>query len=61
MRKNIIIPIILIVISLLMLTVFAESLHQIDDEAFMFLSALILGIGIGMLLKVFLPKKKRTQ
>jgi uncharacterized membrane protein YoaK (UPF0700 family) len=61
MQKNIVIPIILIVLGVLMLTVFNESLNQIDDEAFDFISALILGIGVGMLLKVILPKKNRAH
>jgi hypothetical protein len=61
MRKNIVIPIILIFLGLLMLTVFNESLNQINNEAFDFISALMLGVGIGMLLKIIFPLKKKTD
>lgn len=58
MKKNYIIPIILVVISVLMMTIFNESLKQIDSEIFDFISALLLGMGAGMLLKTLLPNKK---
>ncbi len=61
MSRNIVTPIILIVLGILMLTVFNESLNQIDDEVFDFISALILGLGAGMLLKTIFPAKKKTD
>ena len=61
MKKNIVTPIILVVLGLLMLTVFNKSLSQIDDEAFDFISALMLGIGLGMMIKIILPNKKKTD
>lgn len=61
MKKNIVTPIILVVLGVLMLTVFNKSLSQIDDEAFDFISALMLGIGLGMMIKILLPNKKKTD
>lgn len=61
MNKNILIPVILIILSLLMLTIFNQQLQKIDQEVFDFVSALMLGVGIGMIIKIILPYKKKTE
>lgn len=61
MKKStdLIISILLIIISLLMMTVFKESLNNINEEAFDFIAPLMLGFGLARGIKYILPSKKK--
>jgi hypothetical protein len=58
---NLIISISLIIVSVLMMTIFKESLNKIDEEVFDFLAPLILGFGLGRGIKYIFPKKKKVD